>query len=146
GLEHPDLLDAQLRALLAVRPSARLRILVPMVADVADVARVRARIRSLASERGDTETPELGVMIEVPSAALLAEQLAKVADFFSLGTNDLTQYVLAADRLNPALAKRIDGLHPSVLRLISRTVEGAQRHGKWVGVCGGLASDLDAIP
>jgi phosphocarrier protein FPr/phosphocarrier protein len=95
---------------------------------------------------GRTDAVKLGIMIEVPSAALLSEALAAEADFFSVGTNDLTQYVLAMDRLNPALARAVDALHPAVLRLIATTVEGARKHGRWVGVCGGLASIPLAAP
>lgn len=146
GLARPEILDAQLRALLRVRPPSRLRVMLPMIADVGELARVRERMTRLAREIGVTELPSLGVMIEVPSAAILADQLASVADFFSIGTNDLTQYVLAMDRLNPALADQVDGLHPAVLRLVRQTVEGAKRHGRWVGVCGALASELDAVP
>ncbi|MEO7962614.1 MAG: putative PEP-binding protein, partial [Gemmatimonadaceae bacterium] len=75
-----------------------------------------------------------------------AERFAREADFFSIGTNDLTQYTLAMDRTNPRLAPQVDALHPSVLRLIERTVAGARAHGKWVGICGALAGDLEAIP
>ncbi|HXU70816.1 MAG TPA: phosphoenolpyruvate--protein phosphotransferase [Polyangia bacterium] len=146
GLVHPELLDAQLRALLAVRPLASCRILLPMVADAGEIVAVRRRLETLASEAGVGELPQLGVMIEVPSAAVLADQLAQHADFLSLGTNDLTQYVLAMDRCHPGLAARLDGLHPAVLRLVAQSVEGAARHDKWVGVCGALASDLEAVP
>jgi phosphocarrier protein FPr len=85
-------------------------------------------------------------MIETPSAALLAERLAREADFFSIGTNDLTQYTLAMDRTNPGLAPQVDALHPAVLRLIEQAVAGARVHQRWVGVCGGLASDPQAVP
>src|SRR5207253_10863915 len=88
----------------------------------------------------------VGVMIEVPSAALTAGQLAREVDFFSIGTNDLTQYTLAMDRGHPKLAPLADALHPAVLKLISLTVEGAHAHGKWVGVCGGLAAEPVAVP
>jgi len=86
------------------------------------------------------------VMIEVPSAALTADALAREVDFFSIGTNDLTQYTLAMDRGHPKLASQADALHPAVVRLISLTVEAAHRHGKWVGVCGGLAAEPLAVP
>jgi phosphocarrier protein FPr/phosphocarrier protein len=89
---------------------------------------------------------KVGVMIEVPAAALIAEPLAREVDFFSIGTNDLTQYTLAMDRGHPQLAKQADALHPAVLRLIGMTVEGAHRHRKWVGICGGIASDAMAVP
>jgi phosphoenolpyruvate-protein kinase (PTS system EI component) len=85
-------------------------------------------------------------MIETPAVAILADQLALEADFFSVGTNDLTQYALCMDRTNPALAARVDGLHPAVLRLLAQAVQGAARHGKWLGVCGAMASDPIAVP
>ncbi|MGF6966086.1 phosphoenolpyruvate-protein phosphotransferase [Paraburkholderia sp. WC7.3g] len=143
---RPDLLDDQLRGLLAVRPVGAVRILLPMVTDAGELIRIRKRIDELAREAGGTEPIEVGVMIEVPSAALLADQLAQHADFLSIGTNDLTQYTLAMDRCQPDLAAQADGLHPAVLRLIAATVEGAAKHGKWVGVCGALAGDPLAMP
>jgi phosphoenolpyruvate-protein phosphotransferase len=146
GFACPDMLDDQLAALLAVRPAGSLRILLPMVADVSDLLRVKRRVEALAAEAGLTELPQVGVMIEVPSAALLADQLACHADFLSIGTNDLTQYTLAMDRCHPQLAARLDPLHPALLRLIGLAAEGAARHGRWIGVCGAMASDLDAVP
>ncbi|WP_250476237.1 MULTISPECIES: phosphoenolpyruvate--protein phosphotransferase [unclassified Caballeronia] len=143
---RPDLLDDQLRGLLAVKPLGTVRILLPMVTDAGELQRLRARIDELAREAGRTEPIEVGVMIEVPSAALLADQLAKHADFLSIGTNDLTQYTLAMDRCQPDLAAQSDGLHPAVLRLIKATVQGAEKHGKWVGVCGALGGDPVAAP
>ncbi|WP_394845881.1 phosphoenolpyruvate--protein phosphotransferase [Pendulispora brunnea] len=146
GFAEPELLDTQLRALLGVKPLSACKIMLPMVSDAEELLFVRKRLDTLASEMGLTERPSLGVMVEVPSAALLADQLARHADFLSLGTNDLTQYTLAMDRCHPGFAEKLDGLHPAVLRLIAKTVEGATRHGKWVGICGALASDLDALP
>ncbi|MDC7691673.1 phosphoenolpyruvate--protein phosphotransferase [Vogesella indigofera] len=146
GLAMPAVLDSQLRALLSLTPLSRLRILLPMITDLSELQQVRARIDELAREMGLSERPQLGVMIEVPSAALLAEQLAAHADFLSIGTNDLTQYTLAMDRCSPELAARLDPLHPAVLRLIEMTVRGARQHGRWVGVCGAMASDLAAVP
>jgi len=142
GFARPEVLDAQLRALAAVRPASACRIMIPMVAELGELRRVRARLEELANG----ERPELGVMIEVPSAAVLADQLAREADFLSIGTNDLTQYVLAMDRTHPVLAPQLDGMHPAVLRLVRDTVAGAARHDTWVGVCGALAGDLDAVP
>ncbi|WP_414696033.1 phosphoenolpyruvate--protein phosphotransferase [Paraburkholderia sp.] len=143
---RPDLLDDQLRGLLAVEPLGAIRILLPMVTDVGELIRLRERIDMFAKEAGRTGRVEVGVMIEVPSAALLADQLARHADFLSVGTNDLTQYTLAMDRCQPDLAAQADGLHPAVLRLIAVAVEGASKHGKWVGVCGALAGDPLAVP
>ncbi|AUT70056.1 phosphoenolpyruvate--protein phosphotransferase [Paraburkholderia hospita] len=143
---RPDLLEDQLRGLLAVQPLGKVRILLPMVTDVGELVRLRKRIDELAAEAGRAEKIEVGVMIEVPSAALLADQLSKHADFLSIGTNDLTQYTLAMDRCQPDLAAQADGLHPAVLRLVSAAVQGADKHGKWIGVCGALAGDPLAVP
>jgi phosphoenolpyruvate-protein phosphotransferase len=143
---RPDLLDDQLRGLLAVQPLGAVRILLPMVTDVGELISLRKRIDTFARELGRAEPIEVGVMIEVPSAALLADQLSRHADFLSIGTNDLTQYTLAMDRCQADLAAQADGLHPAVLRLIAATVQGAARHGKWVGVCGALAGDPVAVP
>ncbi|WP_116139554.1 phosphoenolpyruvate--protein phosphotransferase [Trinickia diaoshuihuensis] len=143
---RPDLLDDQLRGLIAVQPHGSVRILLPMVTDAGELQRVRKRIDDLARALGRTDPVEVGVMIEVPSAALLADQLARHADFLSIGTNDLTQYTLAMDRCQADLAAQADGLHPAVLRLIDQTTQGAAKHGKWVGVCGALAGDPLAVP
>ncbi|MBP0588869.1 phosphoenolpyruvate--protein phosphotransferase [Paraburkholderia sp. LEh10] len=143
---RPDLLEDQLRGLLAVQPAGKVRILLPMVTDAGELVRLRKRIDELTAETGRAEKIEVGVMIEVPSAALLADQLSKHADFLSIGTNDLTQYTLAMDRCQADLAAQADGLHPAVLRLVSAAVQGAGKHGKWVGVCGALAGDPLAVP
>lgn len=143
---RPELLDQQLRALLQTRPLQRCRILLPMVTEVDELLHIRQRLDALAAELGLEERPQLGVMIEVPAAALLAEQLAEHADFLSIGTNDLSQYTLAMDRDHAGLAARVDALHPALLRLIAQTCAGAARHGRWVGVCGALASDPLATP
>jgi phosphocarrier protein FPr/phosphocarrier protein len=120
--------------------------MVPMVASVAELQAVRARVDAIKAEMGVTHPVELGIMVETPAAAVTAATLARHADFLSIGTNDLTQYALAMDRGNPAVAAGIDGLHPAVLHLIALTTQGAQAHKRWVGVCGGLASDRLAIP
>jgi phosphoenolpyruvate-protein phosphotransferase len=143
---RPDLLDDQLRGLLAVEPFGTVRILLPMVTDSGELVRLRKRIDELAAEIGRTDPIQVGVMIEVPSAALLADQLAQHADFLSIGTNDLTQYTLAMDRCQADLAAQADGLHPAVLRLIKAATDGAAKHGKWVGVCGALGGDPVAVP
>ena len=146
GLAHPEMLDAQLRAILAVRPAGQCRIMVPMIASLAELRAVRTALDAAAAATGHTDPVALGIMIETPAAAVTADLLASEADFLSIGTNDLTQYALAMDRGNPAVASDLDGLHPAVLRLIARTCEGGAVHGKWTGVCGGLASDPLAVP
>ncbi|OPA85946.1 phosphoenolpyruvate--protein phosphotransferase [Pseudomonas fluorescens] len=143
---RPQVLDQQLRALLQVTPLARCRILLPMVSEVDELLQIRRRLDELCVELELTQRPELGVMIEVPAAALMAEQLAEHADFLSIGTNDLSQYTLAMDRDHAGLAARVDALHPALLRLIAQTCAGAAKHARWVGVCGALASDLLATP
>ncbi|WP_375194449.1 phosphoenolpyruvate--protein phosphotransferase [Sphingobium sp.] len=146
GLAMPDVLDEQLRAILSVTPHGQCRIMVPMVASVAELLKVRERVAAIADEMVLSYRPEVGIMVETPAAAVTAGTLARHADFLSIGTNDLTQYALAMDRGNPAVAAGIDGLHPAVLQLIALTTQGAQAHKRWVGVCGGLASDRLAIP
>lgn len=141
---HQPLLDVQLRALLSVRPLARLGIMLPMVTEAAELVAVRERLEVLACEMNLESRPALGAMIEVPAAALCAGQLARVADFLSIGTNDLTQYTLAMDREDPDLAGRADVLHPAVLGLIDMTVKSAAAHRCPVGVCGAAAGDPQA--
>ncbi|MBV4487452.1 phosphoenolpyruvate--protein phosphotransferase [Pseudomonas sp. SWRI153] len=143
---RPEILDQQLRALLQIRPLQRCRILLPMVTEVGELLQIRQRVEALCLQLGIAQRPEIGVMIEVPAAALQAEQLAEHADFLSIGTNDLSQYTLAMDRDHAGLAARVDALHPALLRLIAMTCEGAAVHKRWVGVCGALASDPLATP
>ena len=121
-LNRPELLRKQLRAILRAAEFGPLRIMFPMVADLSEW---RAARDMVAEVKADLNAPqvELGIMIEVPSAALMADAFAEEVDFFSVGTNDLTQYTLAMDRMHPSLAGKSDGLHPSVLRLIAQTVE-----------------------
>ena len=145
GLRDPALLRAQLRAIAAVEPAGVARALLPMVTDLEEVERARDMLNVAAQSLG-RPMPALGVMIETPASALRVAQLATVADFFSIGTNDLSQYTLAMDRGHPELAARLDALHPAVLRLIAMTVEGAARLGRSVSVCGALAGDDDALP
>ncbi|MDN3557012.1 phosphoenolpyruvate--protein phosphotransferase [Halomonas maura] len=149
ALTRPEVLETQLKALLMAAVGQPLRIMLPMVKDVAEFRTVRAMVDRLLEEipEGERTTDlQLGVMIEVPSCALLAPSLAAEVDFFSVGTNDLTQYTLAIDRDHPVLSAQADGLHPAVLRLIEMTVAAAHARGKWVGVCGELASDATAVP
>ncbi|MEI5686620.1 phosphoenolpyruvate--protein phosphotransferase [Sphingomonas kyungheensis] len=145
SLARPEVLDTQLRAILAVPEIDRVRIMVPMVASVAELIAVRAALDRLRDELGIGPVP-LGAMVETPAAAATADLIAAHADFLSIGSNDLTQYVLAMDRGNPAVASGIDGLHPAVLRLIGMTCDGAATRGVPVSVCGGLAADPLAAP
>jgi phosphocarrier protein FPr/phosphocarrier protein len=146
SLDHPDLLRTQLRAILRAAGHAKLHIMFPMVATLEELREAKTILAQELQLLGTSIEVQVGLMIEVPSAALMAEQFAREADFFSIGTNDLTQYTLAMDRGHPQLAKKADGLHPSVLKMVALTCEGAHAHGKWVGVCGGLASDTLAVP
>jgi len=146
SLWRPHLLKTQIRAILRVRPLGQCKIMVPMIASLDELRAVRAVLDEAKREMGVSERIELGVMIETPAAAVTADLIAAEADFLSIGTNDLTQYVLAMDRGNPELAARIDALHPAVLRMIAQTCAGAAKHHRWVGVCGGAASDLTAVP
>jgi phosphocarrier protein FPr len=147
--EREELFATQLRAILRAGLGHDLRIMFPMVADAADLDRARAcldRAHAGLEQAGIAHAwpIQAGIMIEIPAAALQAERLAASADFFSIGTNDLTQYTLAADRGNPELAPYQDSLHPAVLRLIEQVVRGAQTHHRPVAVCGEAASDAAA--
>jgi phosphoenolpyruvate-protein phosphotransferase/dihydroxyacetone kinase phosphotransfer subunit len=150
GLDQPELLETQLRAALRVAAAHPLKVMFPMVATLAEyreavsvLARARATLEERSRPAGEIE---VGIMVEVPSAALAAEVFAPEVDFFSIGTNDLTQYTMAAERGNERVAALADALHPSVLRLIQTVTEAAHGHGKWVGVCGELASEPLAVP
>lgn len=145
SLARPALLRTQLRAILRLESPDSCSILLPMVTDLGDLIAVRAMLRDCADELGITRLPKLGAMIETPASALLAEQLLREADFLSIGTNDLSQYVLAMDRGHPTLAARLDALHPAVLRLIQSVAAAGGAAGRKVAVCGGLGSDPAAI-
>lgn len=144
-LQRPQIMEAQLRALLRSADNRPLRIMFPMVGSVEEWRQARDMTERLRQEIPVADL-QLGIMVEVPSAALLAPVLAKEVDFFSVGTNDLTQYTLAIDRGHPTLSAQADGLHPAVLQLIDITVRAAHAQGKWVGVCGELAADPLAVP
>jgi multiphosphoryl transfer protein len=147
GLEWPKLLDDQLRALVEAAAGGELRIMVPMISTVGEVIAVRAMLDQVIATSSPTPSAvHLGVMIEIPAAALVADGLAEVADFFSIGTNDLVQYTLAADRLNPALAELATPLQPSVLRLLAGVTTAARASGRHVAVCGEAAGDPDMTP
>ncbi len=144
-LNRPELFCEQLRAILRASKHGKLRIMFPMVSDINELRRARALVEEIQKELS-VEPVQLGIMIEVPSAALMADVFAPEVDFFSIGTNDLTQYTMAIDRGHPALASMHDGLHPSVLRLIAKTIEAAHKFSKRADICGELGSDPLAIP
>ena len=151
ALEQPELLRTQLRAVLRTAAEYPLKVMFPMVATLEEFRQAKDVLVGVRAELEQEGVPtpeelEVGVMIEVPAAALAAEQFAPEVDFFSLGTNDLVQYTMAAERGNASVAGLADGLHPSVLRLIRIVAEAVNEHGKWAGVCGELASDPVAVP
>lgn len=151
GLRQPALLDDQLTALLEAAAGDELRVMLPMVSSREELDRARDHLdaactRLAASGRPLPTRVSLGVMIEVPSAAILADALAESAEFFSIGTNDLVQYALAADRTNPELADLATAFQPAVLRLIDGVVRGAKAHGRHVAVCGEAAADEALLP
>jgi len=145
GLDRPDLMRTQLRAILRAGPFGDIRIMFPMISRLSELRDVKAMLAEEAAKLGVPLLPT-GIMVEVPAAAVMAAQFAREADFFSVGTNDLTQYTLAMDRGHPKLAPQVDGLNPAVLRLIAHTVKGAEPFKRMVGVCGGIASDPVAVP
>ncbi|MGH8253380.1 MAG: phosphoenolpyruvate--protein phosphotransferase, partial [Steroidobacteraceae bacterium] len=145
SLAQPHLLETQLRAIVRVAPPGQCRVLLPMVTELDEVRTVRDRLTAIATALA-VPFPKLGIMIETPASAILAEQFCAEVDFLSIGSNDLSQYTLAMDRLHPTLASRLDAAHPSVLRLIERVAQAAQARGIEVGVCGALAADGAAVP
>jgi multiphosphoryl transfer protein len=151
SLREPELFKTQLRAILRAGENARLRIMFPMVSSHHELLQARRYLEEVHQSLSAENLPHLwpietGIMIEVPSAAVMSPILAPLVDFFSIGTNDLTQYTLAAERGNPALPDFADALHPAVLRLIQMVVQSAHAEKKWAGVCGELAGDPLAVP
>ncbi len=150
-LRYPEILHTQLTALVrlaAEGPAAQVRILVPMVSKVSEVHRTLAALAEIpqAEELRREGRLRLGVLVEVPSAAVLADKLAPLVDFFSLGTNDLAQYMLAADRTNSAVAALASAMDPSVLRVMAQTAQAARVHEIPVAICGEFASDPSVVP
>jgi phosphocarrier protein FPr len=146
GLDRPEILRTQSRAILrAVGAGAAIKVMFPMIATLDDFRRAKAIFEEERVALGVAPVP-IGIMVEVPSVAVMAAQFAAEVDFFSVGTNDLTQYTLAMDRGHPKLAPQVDGLNPAVLGLIGLAVTAAHAAGKWVGVCGGIASDPQGVP
>jgi phosphocarrier protein FPr len=151
GLHRPELLDDQLTALVEAAAGEELRVMLPMVSTREEVDRARGRLDAILDrlESAGHARPtgvHLGVMIEVPSAAIMADALAEAVDFFSIGTNDLVQYTLAADRTNPALADLATAYQPAILRLVDSVVRAAAARGRHVAVCGEAAADPMLVP
>ncbi|XWX05434.1 phosphoenolpyruvate--protein phosphotransferase [Aggregatilineales bacterium SYSU G02658] len=149
--KHQEMFEVQFRALFRASRNADLRIMLPMVANLDELEYAQDVIqkvrRELKAEGIPTaERVQVGIMIEVPSAALMADRFAPHVDFFSIGTNDLAQYTLAADRVNARVSHLADAFHPAVLRLIAETIEAGHAHGKWVGLCGEFAGRPQAVP
>ncbi|NBD23230.1 phosphoenolpyruvate--protein phosphotransferase [Paenibacillus glycinis] len=150
-LDRQELFRTQLRALLRASVHGQLKIMFPMIAVAAELREAKRLLREekeklLREGVPVSESIEVGIMVEVPAAALAADMLAKEADFFSIGTNDLIQYTMAADRMNENVAYLYQPCHPSILRLIRMVIQAAAKEGKWVGMCGEMAGDQTAIP
>ncbi|OYT29142.1 MAG: phosphoenolpyruvate--protein phosphotransferase [Thermofilum sp. ex4484_82] len=149
-LSRKDLFMLQLKAILRNSVKDNVKIMFPMVSLVEEIVEARKIVDSIAeelkSEGVDVGKYEIGMMVETPSAAIMADAFIDYVDFLSIGTNDLTQYTLAVDRTNEHVASLFDHLHPSILKLIKHVVKVAHEHNKWVGVCGEIASDVEAVP
>ena len=146
-LTRTEMFKTQLRALLRAAAFGSISVMFPMIISVDEVRQAKALLQTcradLAAEGIETGPVEIGVMIETPAAVMIADELAEEVDFFSLGTNDLTQYTLAIDRQNAKLDRFYDPHHPAVLRMIHMTVQAGHRHGCWVGICGELGADME---
>ena len=145
-LTRRDMFKAQLRAILRAAAYGTVSIMFPMIISVREVRDAKELLEDCRRELLEQGLPvgkvEIGIMVETPAAVMLANELAQEVQFFSLGTNDLTQYTLAIDRQNPRLEPFYDPHHPAVLRMIQATVDAGHRHGCWVGICGELGADL----
>ena len=150
-LDKKELFKVQLRALLRASVYGKLAVMFPMISGLQEfeqakevVEECKAELRAEGKEYSDSI--QWGIMVEIPAAAVYADELAKHVDFFSIGTIDLIQYTLAADRMSEKVSYLYNPMHPAVLRLIKMTIDGAHKHGKWVGMCGEMAGDEAAIP
>jgi phosphotransferase system enzyme I (PtsI) len=150
-LDRTDLFRTQLRALLRASVHGNLRIMFPMIATLGEFRAARAMLleeKATLIEEGNevADNIQLGIMVEIPSTAVLADQFAKEVDFFSIGTNDLIQYTMAADRMNEQVSYLYQPYNPAILRLIKMVIDAAHAEGKWTGMCGEMAGDPIAIP
>ena len=150
-LDRKDIFKVQIRALLRASVYGNLAVMFPMISGLEEfkaakefVDECKAELKAEGKEY--SEKIQWGIMVEIPAAAVYADELAKHVDFFSIGTNDLIQYTLAADRMSEKVSYLYNPMHPAVLRLIKMTIDGAHKHGKWVGMCGEMAGDETAIP
>lgn len=146
-LKRPEIFKTQLRALFRASVYGKIAIMYPMITSVKEIQRIKdivTQVKAELEEQGvEYREPEQGIMIETPAAVMISDQLAKEVDFFSIGTNDLTQYTLAIDRQNTALDEFYDPHHPAVLRMISMVVNNAHKAGIWAGICGELGADRE---
>lgn len=145
SLDRPEIFRIQLRAILRAAHITNVSVMFPMISTLNEIKQAKAILEEERLKL-NIEKIRVGIMVEVPSVAILAEKFAQEVDFFSIGSNDLAQYTLAIDRGHPKLAAQVDGLDPSLLHLINISVAAAHKFGKWVGICGGIASDPDAVP
>jgi len=151
SLQEPEIFKVQLRALLRAACGHDMRIMFPMISNLGEVRQARVLLQEACGEleaRGIClpGRVQVGIMVEIPSVVVMADQFAKEVDFFSVGTNDLTQYTFAAERTNPRVAHLADACHPAILRQLQTVFSAAHNAGIWSGVCGELAGDPDAIP
>ena len=149
-LDQPDIFRPQLRALLRASAYGKLNIMFPMVATINEFRDAKALFRRKRKSKNEghdvSDDIELGIMVEIPSTAALADIFAKEVDFFSIGTNDLIQYTMAADRMSERVSYLYQPYNPAILRLVKQVIEASHKEGKWTGMCGEMAGDETAIP